>query len=149
MSRKRMNPALSEEQRRYAGILAAGMYAGLGLLLLTFALYLSGIIHPAVPIARLPHYWTMNVEEYLTAINAEYLQRAHDLTGWWWLTALTQGDYLNFLGIALLSGVTIVCFLGIIPTLLRKGDPVYAIMAAVEALILVLAASGIFAVGGH
>jgi len=149
MSPAGRNPALSEEQRLYARILAAGMYAGLALLLLTFALYLSGIIEPAVPIARLPHYWTMNVEEYLTAINGEYLHRAHGLTGWWWLSALARGDYLNFVGIALLSGVTIVCFLGIVPTLLRKGDVVYAIMAVVEAIILVLAASGIFTVGGH
>jgi hypothetical protein len=45
--------------------------------------------------------------------------------------------------------VTAACFLGIIPTLLRKHDRVYATMAALEVIVLVLAASGLLAVGGH
>ncbi len=58
-----------------------------------------------------------------------------------------MGDYLNFVGIALLAAVTIVCYIGILPNLFRKKDWIYATIAVLEVLILVLAASGIVAVG--
>ena len=140
-------PRITEEQRIYARILNIGMYTGLGLLLLTFALYVSGLMEPAVPIDRLSGYWELSVGEYLEVINETHLHREGHLTGWWWLGALGCGDYLNFIGIAVLSGVTIVCFLGIIPTLFRNGDLVYAAIAIAEVVVLVAAASGILAVG--
>jgi hypothetical protein len=87
------------------------------------------------------------VSEYLEVVNHEYVHRDGHLTGWWWLTALSFGDYVNFIGVAVLSGVTILCYFTIIPTLLRKGDHVYVIIATLEALVLVLAASGILAAG--
>lgn len=139
--------ATSDEQLLYARILAMGMYTGLCLLLVTFALYISGLVDPAVPIDKLPEYWSLSAHEYLEVVNAEYVHREGTLTGWWWLTALNRGDYLTFVGIVLLALVTIVCFLGIIPTLVRKRDYLYAAMAAVEVLILTLAASGILVVG--
>ena len=43
--------------------------------------------------------------------------------------------------------MTIVCFLGIVPTLVRKKDKAYVVMALLEVAILTLAASGILAVG--
>jgi len=140
-------PAADEEQLLYANILQVGMYIGLTLLLVTFALYASGIVAPAVPVERLPDYWTLDVHEYLEATNRDHLHHEHPIAGWSWLQVLEKGDYLNFLGIALLSGVTIVCFLGIVPTLIRKQDRAYVVMALLEVAILVLAASGILAVG--
>jgi hypothetical protein len=142
-------PGVSEEQLLYARILAAGMYSGLAILLVTFALYLTGLVEPAVPIEALPRYWTVSAKEYLDIVNAEYLHRDHPLTGWWWLSALAHGDYLNFVGIALLSLITLVCFVGITPSLIRKHDWIYASMAVAEVLILGLAASGLLIVGGH
>ena len=138
---------ITDAQRIYARILAAGMYTGLGLLLLTFALYVTGLLEPAVPVDHLAGYWELSVGEYLESINHAYLHREGHLTGWWWLTALGRGDYINFLGIAVLSGVTIICFLGIIPTLVRNGDWIYAVIAVIEVVVLVAAASGILTVG--
>ncbi|HEX9887654.1 MAG TPA: hypothetical protein VGA70_14245 [Longimicrobiales bacterium] len=147
MSQSARPPSVSEEQLLYAKILAAGMYAGLAILLATFAVYMLGIVDPAVPIEDLPNYWTLPVHEYLEAINHDYLQRDHSLTGWWWLTAVGHSDYLNFVGITILAAVTIVCYVGIIPTLLKNRDRAYAVMAAVEVVVLTLAASGVLAVG--
>ena len=138
---------VNEEQVLYAKILEIGMYIGLLLLLVTFALYVSGVIAPAVPVEDLPKYWTLNVHDYLEAVNADHLHREHAVTGWAWLSALENGDYLTYLGIALLSAVTIVCYLGIVPTLVRKGDTAYVVMALLEVMILTLAASGILAAG--
>jgi hypothetical protein len=140
-------PAADEEQLLYANILQVGMYIGLTLLLVTFTLYAFGIVEPAVPVERLPDYWTLDVHEYLEATNRDHLHHEHPISGWSWLQVLDKGDYLNFLGIALLSGVTIVCFLGIVPTLIQKKDRAYVVMALLEVVILALAASGILAVG--
>jgi hypothetical protein len=62
---------------------------------------------------------------------------------------LGKGDFLNFIGIAFLAGVTIICFFPIIPIFLKKKDKVYAALAVVEILVLVLAASGLLKSGGH
>lgn len=140
-------PKITEEQRIYANVLSVGMYTGLALLFVTFTLYLTGVLQPAVPIEALPQYWSMPVSEYLEAINHEYLHRDGHLTGWWWLSGLGLGDYVNFIGVAVLSGVTIVCYLAITPTLIRQKDWIYVAFAVVEAVVLLLAASGILAVG--
>lgn len=136
-----------EEQLLYAKILARGMYLGLALLLGTFALYATGLVSPAVPIEALPDYWTLTVHEYLEVVNEHHLHRDHLITGWSWLRVVGFGDYMNLIGIALLSAVTIVCYVGILPGLLRKKDWVFAAVAATEVLILVLAASGIVRAG--
>ena len=142
-------PRVDDEQLRYASILEIGVYLGLAILLVTFALYGSGAIAPSVPLHELPNYWGLSVHEYLETTNAQYLHHDHIITGWQWISVIDKSDYLNYVGIVLLAGVTAVCFLGIIPTLLRKHDRVYATMAALEVIVLVLAASGLLAVGGH
>lgn len=140
-------PTVSEEQLIYARYLAAGMYTGLALLLVTFVIYASGAMEAAVPIDRLPEYWSLSVEHYLESINANHLHREHALTGWWWLGALGSADYLCFVGIAVLAAVTILCYIRVTPTFLARRDVAYGLMAAAEAVILILAASGIFSVG--
>ena len=137
----------SADQLLYASILARGMYLGLGILLVTFALYLTGILQPGVPIEELPNLWTLSAHDYLEAVNHEFLHRPEVVTGWRWMNLLGMGDYLNFIGIALLAAVTIVCYIGVLPKLVRKKDWIYATIAALEVLILVLAASGIVSVG--
>jgi hypothetical protein len=136
-----------EEQLLYAKILEIGMLVGLGLLLVTFTLYLTTIVPPTVPFDQLPDYWTLNVNDFLQAVDEQFLAQGHHLTGWAWLSQVGRGDYLNFVPIAILSAVTIVCFLGIVPVLARKKDWAFVFMAILEAAILILAASGILAVG--
>ncbi len=141
------NNGVNEEQVVYAKVLEAGMYLGLAILFITFAIYIFGIMKPAIPLDHISTLWSQPVHHYLEEINHNFLHLEQGPTGWTWCTLLDKADFLNFIGIALLSGVTIVCFLAIIPVLLRKGDKVYATMALVEALILILAASGILQAG--
>lgn len=131
----------TEEQLAYAKLLDFGMKLGLLVLIITFIVYLSGILSPHIPVNDLPRYWSMSVHKYLEATGIH--------PGWTWLGMLGKGDFLNFVGIAFLAGVTILCYLRIIPILFRKKDSVYGILAIVEVLILVLAASGILKAGGH
>ncbi len=147
MDEKKVTLNADEEQFLYAKLLGYGMLIGLAVLLLTFLLYATGIMEPAIPKDALANYWQHNAHHYLEVVEEEYLHLGRLCDGWAWVRLLGKGDYINFVGIAILSAITILCYLAIIPTLLRKGDKVYAIIALLEALILSLAASGILAVG--
>lgn len=138
----------SADQLLYAAILAKGMYLGLGILLVTFVLYLTGLMQPGIPIEELPRLWTLSAHEYLETVNHEFLHQPHVVDGWRWVYLLGMGDFVNFIGIAILSLVTIVCYLGILPGLFRKKDWIYATIAVLEVVVLVLAAYGIGG-GGH
>ncbi|MDI6781660.1 MAG: DUF1634 domain-containing protein [bacterium] len=137
------------EQVIYANILEKGMYLGLGCLVITFGLYVFGIIPSAIPLTEVSKYWSQDAHSYLTAINRDFLHLDHLLIGWTWTTLIGKGDFLNFISIVILAGLTIFCYLAIIPSLLKKKDTVYTLIVIVEVIILGLAASGILAVGGH
>ncbi len=134
-------PEVSEEQLAYAQLLDGGMKLGLLGLVVTFLVYLSGLLAPRLPVAELPRYWSMPVKEYLHATGVH--------PGWSWLGLLGHGDFLNFVGIAFLAGVSLACYLAIIPIFLRKRDHLYAGIAVAEVLVLALAASGVLNAGAH
>jgi hypothetical protein len=129
------------EQILYAKVLEWGMYVGLLLLIITYVIYLTGIVKPYLPHADVPKYWSMPV--------SQYLHDAHIPHGWGWITMVSSSDFLNFIPVAILAGVTIICFLCTAPVLFRRNDKVYAVLALVEAAILCVAASGILGSGGH
>ena len=143
----KMTSQATEEQLLYAKILEKGMLVGLLLLFITFALYVFGIMPAAIPLDEISGYWNQPVHDYLVAINNDFLHQDHLVTGWSWIKLIGKGDFINFIPVAILSGVTIVCYLAIVPGLFKRGDKAYAIMALAEAVILSLAASGLLAVG--
>lgn len=138
-----------EEQTVYANVLEKGMYLGLLLLPITFILYVFEIVKPAVPLSELAKYWGKNFHKYQELINQDFLHLPHPPTGWGWLSLINYSDYMNFIGIAILAGVTILCYMAILPVFLKKGEKVYAAIAIIEILVLGLAASGLLKVGGH
>lgn len=131
----------SPEQTAYADILFYGCWVGLGVMLVTYLVYIFGVLTPHVPLEQMPDYWSQPV--------AHYLEKAHAPTGWGWASLLGQGDFLNFIGIALLAGLSILCYIRTIPALFRKGDTIMACIAVGEVFVLLVAASGIFGSGGH
>jgi len=131
----------SEEQLLYAKILEKGMRVGLLGLFATCAIYMSQIMPATIPVDQIPMYWGMSVGDYLAATGIHQ--------GWSWTNHLGRGDMLNYMPIAILAGVTIICYLAIVPVLLKKGDKVYAVIAVLEVVTLVVAASGILGSGGH
>ena len=133
--------AASEEQVTYANILSIGTYIGLATMVTTFFLYVGKVLEPVIPIEQLPHFWKMKAHDYM--------KEAHLPQGWGWVNLVSHGDFINFIGIAFLAGLTIVAYLRIIPILIKKKDTPYVVMAVVEIAILVLAASGILTAGGH
>ena len=106
------------EQIVYANLLEKGMYLGLVILLVTYFLYVFGILKPYIPLNDIPKCWTMGVSDYLHHCNIQ--------SGWAWVRMVYYGDFINFIGIAMLAGVTIICFLRIVPVLWKDGDKLYA-----------------------
>jgi hypothetical protein len=62
---------------------------------------------------------------------------------------LGYGDFVNFIGIAILAGITVPCYLSIVPLLLKKKDTTYVILVLLEVIVLCVAASGVINVGQH
>ncbi|HDI78054.1 MAG TPA: hypothetical protein ENF54_00265 [Desulfobacteraceae bacterium] len=127
------------EQILYASILEKGMLIGLFILFITFFIYVFGIMKPYIPLDEISKFWSMNVHDYL--------EHAKIKGGWSWLLMLGYGDFINFIGIAILAGVTIICYIGIIPHLARQRDWAFVVFLVMEVLVLSLAASGLLKVG--
>jgi hypothetical protein len=135
------NGKATQEQINYANILFYGSWTGLAVMVVTYVLYVTGIITPHVPLEKIPLLWSQPVHTYLELGNVPQ--------GWGWTTLLGKGDFLNFLGIVLLAGMTIVCYIPLIPSFLKRGEKSFALMALAEILVLALAASGLVSSGGH
>ncbi len=110
-------------------------------LTVTFGLYLSGLVPPFVPLARLPDYWGRSVSHYLGETGVR--------SGWAWVAHLGCGDFLNFLPLAFLGSVITLCYAGLALRLLLARKRLLGILALVQIMILVLAASGLFRLTGH
>lgn len=120
------------EQQIYARWLEAGTRIGLGLLVTTFTIYALALLAPLVSHQRLAELWTLPVDRYIAATGAP--------TGWNWLLYIGTGDYLNFVGIAMLALVTVACYARLIAALLRDGLPLQAAVAALQIAVLLAAA---------
>jgi len=125
----------------YAWVMDRAAKAGFVLLLVTFAVYVSGVLEPYVPLADVPRYWSQPAPSYLRAAGIQ--------PGWGWLKELHHGDFLNFGPIAILAGVTILGYVMVVGRFFRRRENILGWVIIVQVLILLLAASGIFKTGGH
>ena len=131
----------TEAQILYANILNAGMLIGFVSLIVIFILYFTGILSPLIPLEKVESYWTLPLHDYLDKSGME--------VGWAWFGKLQFGDMLNFIPIAFLSLLTIICYIALIPGLIRKRDAPYTVIAILEILVLLVAASGVLGTSGH
>lgn len=137
------NPSLrpSKEQIIYANLLLMGMVAGIIILVTTYVVYLTGILPSHVGLDVISANWGKGIHEYL--------ELTHSPRGWDWLFLLGKGDFLNFIGFALLGLMTIICYLVLVKGYLRKRNWIFAIISILEIVVLTVAASGIMGSGGH
>ncbi len=131
----------SREQVIYANILVIGVWIGLAVLFITYAIYLSGLMPSHVDISLVTANWGKGVHEYL--------EITHSPHGWGWLALLGYGDFLNYIGFAFLALMTVFCYLVLLKGYIAKKDWVYAVIAFLEIMVLSLAASGMLGSGGH
>lgn len=129
-----------EMQIRYAEILHRIATAGLGFLIISFFLYVSGIPSPLVPPEKVPELWHMEA--------AAFVEKNNLPTKWEWISSLGRGDVLAFSSLAFLASGTILCFIITLFAFLKRKEYIYSVIIAAEILVLVLAAAGI-AGGGN
>ena len=127
------------EQLRYAHWLDWGSRVGLLVLVLVFLAYGLGLTEPHVPHSRLPEVWNLPVSEFLVATGLP--------TGWGWLAHAHRGDIANLIGIALLTGSSLLALLVMLPLYARRGDGVYVGLGLAQIAVLLLAASGVLTAG--
>lgn len=131
----------SPAQLRYADTLFYGALLGFVTMLVTYALYVFGVLTPQIPLEEMPRLWSQSAAAYRAAGNIPQ--------GWGWLALVGKGDLCNFIGIAFLAALTIICFVQLAIGLLRQKQWIMAIIAILEVLVLSLAASGVLVAGGH
>jgi hypothetical protein len=131
----------SREQIIYANLLIIGVLAGLIILVTTYAIYVSGILPAHIDISLIPTLWGKGV--------SEYLEITHSPHGWGWVPLLGKGDFLNYIGFALLALMTILCYLVLVRGYIRQKNWIFTVIALLEIVVLSVAASGILGSGGH
>ena len=131
----------SREQIIYANLLIIGVLAGLIILVTTYAIYVTGILPVHVDISLIPELWGKGV--------GEYLEITHSPHGWGWVPLLAKGDFLNYIGFALLALMTIFCYLVLVRGYIRQKNWIFTVIAVLEIVVLSVAASGILGSGGH
>jgi hypothetical protein len=134
--------AVSREQvvqELYARWLGAVARIAFAAALVAFVLYAWGVLPPFVPLDALPALWQLPVGEYLARTGAP--------VGWGWLRLLPNADYLSLCCVALIAAVTLVCYLAVLPMLLKLGERVQAALVAAQIIVLLAAASGALAAG--
>ena len=131
----------SPAQLRYADTLFYGSLIGFVMMLVTYALYVFGVLEPQIALDELPRLWVHSAADYRAAGNIPQ--------GWGWLALVGKGDICNFLGIAFLAALTIFCFVQLAWTLARSRQWLMMCIAISEVLVLSLAASGVLVAGAH
>ena len=131
----------SPAQLRYADTLFYGALLGFVTMLVTYALYVFGVLTPQIPLEEMPRLWSQSAAAYRAAGNIPQ--------GWGWLALVGKGDMCNFIGIAFLAALTIFCFVQLAVGLVRQKQWLMAIIAILEVLVLSLAASGVLVAGAH
>ena len=131
----------SPAQLRYADTLFYGALLGFVAMLVTYTLYVLGVLTPQIPLEEMPRLWSQSAAAYRAAGNIPQ--------GWGWLALVSKGDMCNFIGIAFLAALTIFCFVQLAVGLVRQKQWLMAIIAILEVLVLSLAASGVLVAGGH
>lgn len=135
------NGKASPEQITYANLLFYGCWGGLALMVATYTLYVTGILTPHIPLDKVPLLWSQPVGTYLELGAVPH--------GWGWTVLIAKGDFLNFLGIVLLAGMTILCYIPLIPAFLKRKEYLFAGLALAEIIVLLIAASGVAGGGAH
>lgn len=126
-------------QERYARWLDACTKLAFVVTVASFLLYASGALPSYVRLEELPELWGLPLDQYLLRTGAP--------TGWGWLPLVGHGDYLNYLGICLFALVVLVCHAAITPRLIARGERLIFLLAVAQMLVLLVAASGVFAGG--
>jgi hypothetical protein len=127
------------DQVRYARLLAIGTNVGLAMLVVLFAIYLSGFVDPHVPHANLPDLWHLSADQLLEIAGIE--------PGWGWTAVIHRADVLTLTGIVALAICSVPCLLAVMPIYWASGQRMLFVICGAEVAVILLAASGLVGAG--
>ena len=137
-----MNTSKNEEQR-YASetqLILAGLYryiaiVGFVIIAAAFILYVSGLLPGNVPVEEVKSYWHLDAGGYAAETGTPF--------GWDILKSLFRGESLSLGSLVFMAVAVIVGLIIMIAAFMKKGDRVFALVALLQTIVLVLAASGV------
>ena len=134
-----MKSASDRVQTAYARLLVWLVRIGLSFIFAAFGLYALEIRPSAITLAEVPELWTLSADE---------LSEAADVAlGWSWVAGIADGRVLSFASLVVFPAGTIVLITIAVALYLRDRDRTYALVAALESVILIVAATGILSAG--
>jgi len=129
-----INP-IEPAQLSYATLLVWLVRSGLVSMSVLFVVYAAGWVPAAIPIGEVSTYWAMDASTYAVTAGVP--------TGWQWIRFLDDGGVLAFLGAILFPVSATIAALAAAAFFARHRVGVYALIALAEAVVLVIAATGV------
>lgn len=120
----------------YARALKIGVWLSLALVAITFLLYVFDVVPGQVPVDQLPKYWSLSASEFQHQTGTQPGLSNPGLQ--------SDGDVLCLIAIAVLSTVSLLSLGAVLMRYVARRDLTYAVIAALNIAILVLAACGVF-----
>ena len=127
------------EQALYARWLARGTKLSLVAMVLGYAVYVMGWLPAAMPPAEVARRWGLSAAEYVASSGAG--------AGWGWVQRLPDAQSLALGGVALLAACSLPALIGLVRAFRARGDTRCVMLAAAQVAVIVLAASGLVALG--
>jgi hypothetical protein len=131
---KRDEQSMPLENSVYARVLwIAGLF-GFLIAFIAFLLYLTGIVEPWIPLARVPELWSLSSREALRLSGIS--------GGWGWLHLIDRSDMACYAALAFIASGTIIALISVFIVYLSRRNLLYALIVLLQLIVLCLAASG-------
>ena len=124
----------AEINRVFEQVEKHGVRWTLGLVLVSFFLYLSGWVEAFIPPERL----VLLIGDGLDAFVREHQAP----TGWEWLAMLGYSDMLSLGALVLMVGVIFTAYVMVVPVLVRHRDKLYLALVCAQLALFVVAGLG-------
>ncbi len=116
-----------------------GVRLGISGMIVTFLLYLTGLVPSLIAPSRLA--------DLIGGGVSAYVRENQVPTGWDWVWHLGRGDMMSLASLVFLVGVIAVAYMALIPVLIRQRNRIYLGIVIAQLGVFFLAAFGGF--GGH
>lgn len=125
----------------FANVESFGVKIGLTLVIISFVLYVSGLLPAFVAVDQLPGMVSGGVDAFTQSTGLP--------TGWGWLELLHKSDMLTLGALVLLVGAILLAYIAMIPLCLRQKDHIYLVLVVLQLLVFLLAGSNLLSDIGH
>ncbi|KAA6231698.1 hypothetical protein EKD00_03115 [Chlorobium phaeovibrioides] len=131
-------PHVHKEQLAYAGVLDKLSHFAILFLTGSYAAYIFQLLPRKVSIADIAANWHLRASLMQEKLDAPL--------GWSFMSGMEsfwRGDALSYFAIILICMIPVVCLLVTAPAFFREKRPVFGVIAILQVLILLVAATGV------